>query len=1733
MQMNILKFILLLYLVCVSVYAQDMNTDNIPHPEGIVSSGLNTQVNYDNQTYTIKGGTQKGQNLFHSFERFNIHSNQRAIFQDAGIENTIGRITGNNYSWINGKLISDANNLFLINPNGVMFGPAASVDIQGSLFVSTADYIRFDSNDTFHARPQQTDVLSVAPPDAFGFYKHEQSNNQTGQIIISRNNELTIFGDSLHISLIAQDIHLKSGIFLVSNGGSINMITTGSEKELSIFQENDDQLNTGGSIQMDAASVQVYQGGQIYIKTGLLDMKNASAIQSLNFFASGGKIKVSGDTINLDHQSIIESYSSGQGSSSDIQCIANNLTLRNISEIKNHSQAQGNVGDIEIVVNDTLLMEGRKICLNPDLSEKMVTFDIKANSITLLGGSIIDSSAESGYVNDIYITANDTITIEGTDSNPSCIQSYLYDENTGGGNIEIKTKNMFLNENGKVFRENFNENSQPGKILIDADNLFSCSSGNIYHQGHSGNIYINAKDIQCNAANFMISTSNKEEPGSINFDAETIHLMNKSAITTNQGDYAQTNTGDIYLSANKYIHMTKSFITSMGVSTKLDEQDNPVKGGTIDIQTPQLLMKNNSKIYASAKSKSEGGTVQIGVNDLTLMDSHITTSTTGEGDAGNININASQTITIKRETDKAGLFCDSRFGATGNAGQIFVKAGQLNINNGNIDSDSQGSGKGGNIQVHAENILLENNASIFSGNLTPKHFLLADKSELSDLSNEDRKAGNTAEIIENDDHSKQDYIYTGLEWSIVANTYNIDHIDDISNPVTGDIAFIHRSEVIESYVHNSNNKWVNTTKGIAGNVDIYSTKNISLINSSVVTESKNAAGGKLSIKGPGTLFLLNSELTTRTASGYADAGDINIENNITILQNSKIAASANEGDGGAIFIDTDHYFQSNSTLDASSERGNDGDINIEAPDLDISNKLIALPSTTLDTSRLIMTPCIERSYENDSHLFVNKNDIMHIPFNDLQPNPPLMPGIFPENKHLLSKFKKGHDLLYNGQFKQAAQLFKDIKESSDNSIEAFYYMIHAYQMIGRHRNALYDIESILPIASEKMMTTEKAIILITLSDLYLSLGNTQKAMQYLYKGIEQAELTQKKFVMAMAYNHKGNYLTVSTANDKDKNYGPALDAYEKSIQYIEKTNFFPELKMAVLANLIKVKYLDNSPFDALQLILRTLPQIEKMNESFFKASTLISLNLVCWKIYQEQKNDELKRVGINMLKQALQTSKNINNQFCLSFSYTYLGIWAIEFREYETAKKYLNKALMTAVNGHYPEITCQCQWHLGRISKTLEKWNDSIKYYQRSIKTLENIRHHFYDGYKLNQFSEEIRPIYEELSEVYIQKAKHHHGKKQEQYLIHAMTALENLKQAEFENFYKDECILNDEAKMITRTVSGTALIYPVVLENKLVLITTLSDKIIFKELDVKSEKINYHAKKFKESVLNMNEGDLYYANKFYDWFIRPIKKELTLQQVERLIISPGLSLGLIPFSALHDGKKFLIEQYELITVPAITLSKQASLKSDKNRVLLCGLSQGLPGVKDEIKKISEIMGDNCSILMDSQFTYANIKKELKLKKYNIIHFTTHAWFGNSLSDTFIKAYDMNISMDHLEQLVKVRKYDRQKLDLIVLNGCQTAMGNERAWLGLAGAALKAGAKNAVATLWRIEDKSSSQIMIDFYTHLVQSKEIKTYILQKALLNYLKNPVHQSIQSKAYYEKMFFWAPYIYVGLNI
>jgi CHAT domain-containing protein len=274
-----------------------------------------------------------------------------------------------------------------------------------------------------------------------------------------------------------------------------------------------------------------------------------------------------------------------------------------------------------------------------------------------------------------------------------------------------------------------------------------------------------------------------------------------------------------------------------------------------------------------------------------------------------------------------------------------------------------------------------------------------------------------------------------------------------------------------------------------------------------------------------------------------------------------------------------------------------------------------------------------------------------------------------------------------------------------------------------------------------------------------------------------------------------------------------------------------------------------------------------------------------------------------------------------------------------------------------------------------------------------------------------------------------------------------------------------------------------------------------------------------------------------YDWLIRPFEADLQQTQVKTLVFVQDGIFRSVPMAALHDGTHFLVQRYAIATTPSLTLTDPKQLNRTALRVLALGLTkaakidnesfQALPNVSQEIDGIKQSI-PNSKQLLDEEFTRDRLKQELSQTVYPIIHVATHGKFGTDPKDTFIvTGDDRKLTLSDLDQLIRNVSRNTEPLELISLTACETAVGNDRSALGLAGVAVQAGARSALASLWTVNDATTAELSKEFYARLRTPNLSKSDALQDVQKSFIEGKV--AIDGKQYTHPAY-WAPFVLIG---
>ena len=483
-----------------------------------------------------------------------------------------------------------------------------------------------------------------------------------------------------------------------------------------------------------------------------------------------------------------------------------------------------------------------------------------------------------------------------------------------------------------------------------------------------------------------------------------------------------------------------------------------------------------------------------------------------------------------------------------------------------------------------------------------------------------------------------------------------------------------------------------------------------------------------------------------------------------------------------------------------------------------------------------------------------------------------------------------------------------------------------------------------------------------------------------------------------------------------------------------------------------------------------------------------------------------------------------------SYARGYSGYLLEKERQFEQALEETRKAIFAAQKGNAPESLYRWHWQTGRLLKALGNEDEALSAYRRAVHILQPIRYEFSIGYqsRRHSFRDSVGPLFSELADMLLQRAGVNKDPVQYQaLLVQARDTTEAFKAAELQDYFQDECVKTAHArKSLDKVSHTTAVVYPIILPDRLELLVNFPDGLKRFAVDVRADVLTHEVRRFRKNLQDRTSQDyLPHAQQLYEWLMRPLEKDLASQAIETVVFVPDGPLRTIPMAALHDGKQYVIKKYALAVTPGMELTDARPINRAHINLLAMGLTeavQGFPALPNVDVELSAVKGlFRGKQLVDKQFLVPTMEREMKEEQFNVVHIASHGLVESDVSNSYVLAYDDKITMDRLSQLIGMFKYRNSPLELLTLSACETAVGDDRAALGLAGVAIKAGARSALATLWFIDDQATSQLVAEFYSQLRDPLISKAVALQRAQVKTLSDPDHQHPS---------YWAPFLLIN---
>jgi CHAT domain-containing protein len=467
------------------------------------------------------------------------------------------------------------------------------------------------------------------------------------------------------------------------------------------------------------------------------------------------------------------------------------------------------------------------------------------------------------------------------------------------------------------------------------------------------------------------------------------------------------------------------------------------------------------------------------------------------------------------------------------------------------------------------------------------------------------------------------------------------------------------------------------------------------------------------------------------------------------------------------------------------------------------------------------------------------------------------------------------------------------------------------------------------------------------------------------------------------------------------------------------------------------------------------------------------------------------------------------------------------------AQKLTQQGLLIAESLPAPDLAYRLQWQLGKILTITSPNNPTaaISAYRQAVSNLKSLRNDLNSSDADLQFSfrDSVEPVYRELVALLLKDGE----KTLAPNLEAARDLMESLQVAELENFLRQGC-LDTYTVQLDKIDRSAAIVYPIVLPDRVAVITSVPKQPLryysrpISETEFE-ETINKLRTKIEDPEFTPEKEQAFQkqSKRVYDLLLAPVVADLQRTNTKTLVFVPDGILRNIPMSVLYDGSKYLVENYNLALTPGLQLvPPQNLLDRGRSQAFLGGISEArqgfpsLPGVKPELDSISKLIPSQK--LINGEFNQNQVSTNLVASSSPIVHLATHGQFSSKPEDTFILTWDKKLDLNQLNNLLQNRNNQPNKaIDLLVLSACQTAAGDNRATLGLAGVAIRARAKSTIASLWSVSDDATGLLMTNLYQNLATQKLGKAESLKAAQLSLLKNPKYRS---------PFYWAPFVLVG---
>ncbi len=714
-------------------------------------------------------------------------------------------------------------------------------------------------------------------------------------------------------------------------------------------------------------------------------------------------------------------------------------------------------------------------------------------------------------------------------------------------------------------------------------------------------------------------------------------------------------------------------------------------------------------------------------------------------------------------------------------------------------------------------------------------------------------------------------------------------------------------------------------------------------------------------------------------------------------------------------------------------------------------------------------------------------------------------------------------------WQRAAEVYEQIGEEA-GVIRNQINQASAFKALGMYRRALKLLAQVNQSLEKQPDSLSKAVALRSYGDMLRLVGELKQAQQVLEQSLTTALELESPVDTVKTLLTLGNTVKARGQNPK------AFEFYHQGLTTCQSDRVCAATIVPVQINLARLSlFIETEQWYEAD---RLLPAIQSRLNNLASSRTNIYQQINFVRLLLDLKSKLVaKPIKLQntpswqeiqaILTDATQKARLINDLRAESHAIGLQGRVEELLQQWASAEQLTKQALVLAQTLNAPEVTYLWQWQLGRIWQARGERQEAIAIYSDAVTILESLSQDLVaiDPDLQYSFRESVEPVYRELVSLLLQSEG---GEEVAQAnLIRARDIIESLQIAELNNFFREAC-LNARPDSIDQIDPQAAVIYPIILRDRLEVILSLPQQPLrHYSVALEQKKVELAIEQLRRNIVIRSRRDFYApAQKLYNWLIRPALTDLTSSGIKTIVFVLDGTLRNIPMAVLHDGKHYLIEQYNVALTPGLQLLASRPLEQVKLKTLAAGVTLERPGfpaldyVNLELKEIQEQVAS--VVLLNKEFTREALERQIQYSYFPVVHIATHGQFSSNIEETFLLAWNSRINLNQLDRILQTTTPTQERaIELLVLSACETASGDRWAGLGLAGIAVRAGTRSTMGTLWSVNDKATAELMSQFYRDLAKKHITKAEAVRKAQLTLLKNPD---------YQHPFYWAPYVLIG---